>query len=265
MLRTKQQMSDTFLIGALLAVVGGFLDAYTYVARGGVFANAQTGNMVLFGLHLAEGNWNSALKFFVPIFAFVVGVLVDEWIKKYFVKAKKIHWRQIVLIIEFFVLIAVALLPLGGTKDMIANVLVSFVCSMQVQSFRKVHGLPFATTMCTGNLRSGTEHLYRYSQTKDKTYIFKTFHYYGIIAIFIFGAGIGARATKLYGSTSVFFCCAVLFVICLLLSIHTEEAEPEEKIAEVAVKIVKKDTAKMKEEILKEAEKIEKEEEKKAK
>lgn len=48
MIYSKRQMSDTFLIAVLLAVVGGSLDAYSYVARGHVFANAQTGNIVLF-------------------------------------------------------------------------------------------------------------------------------------------------------------------------------------------------------------------------
>ena len=57
MIYSKRQMSDTFLIAVLLAVVGGSLDAYSYVARGHVFANAQTGNIVLFGLHLADGEW----------------------------------------------------------------------------------------------------------------------------------------------------------------------------------------------------------------
>ena len=41
------QMSETFRVGALLACVGGFLDAYTFLCRGGVFANAQTGNLAL--------------------------------------------------------------------------------------------------------------------------------------------------------------------------------------------------------------------------
>ena len=45
---TRIQMSETVLIGSLLALAGGFLDAYTYICRGGVFANAQTGNIVLF-------------------------------------------------------------------------------------------------------------------------------------------------------------------------------------------------------------------------
>lgn len=39
----QRQMSETFRLGALLTVVGGFLDTYTYLSRGGVFANAQTG------------------------------------------------------------------------------------------------------------------------------------------------------------------------------------------------------------------------------
>ena len=37
----------------LLAGVGGFLDAYTFVGYHGVFANAQTGNIVLLGVGAA--------------------------------------------------------------------------------------------------------------------------------------------------------------------------------------------------------------------
>ena len=39
---------------------------------------------------------------------------------------------------------------------MAATVLVSFACAMQVQTFRKVNGYSYASTMCIGNLRSGT-------------------------------------------------------------------------------------------------------------
>ena len=34
----QRQMSETFRLGALLTVVGGFLDTYTYLSRGGVCA-----------------------------------------------------------------------------------------------------------------------------------------------------------------------------------------------------------------------------------
>ena len=47
-------MSESLLLGALLAVAGGFFDAYTYLCRGGVFANAQTGNIVLFEMCIRD-------------------------------------------------------------------------------------------------------------------------------------------------------------------------------------------------------------------
>ena len=60
----KKQMSDTMRLGVLLAIAGGFLDAYTYLCRGEVFANAQTGNMVLFGIQLVSGEFLKALYYF---------------------------------------------------------------------------------------------------------------------------------------------------------------------------------------------------------
>ena len=40
-------MSESFLTAAFLSISGGLQDAYTYMCRGKVFANAQTGNIVL--------------------------------------------------------------------------------------------------------------------------------------------------------------------------------------------------------------------------
>ena len=44
-----KQMSESFLTAAFLSLSGGLQDAYTYIYRGHVFANAQTGNIVLSG------------------------------------------------------------------------------------------------------------------------------------------------------------------------------------------------------------------------
>ena len=42
----RGQMSDTLFTAIFIVLSGGFQDAYTYGCRGGVFANAQTGNIV---------------------------------------------------------------------------------------------------------------------------------------------------------------------------------------------------------------------------
>ena len=60
-------MSESFLTAAFLSISGGLQDAYTYICRGEVFANAQTGNIVLLGMNLASGEFKKALGYMVPI------------------------------------------------------------------------------------------------------------------------------------------------------------------------------------------------------
>ena len=151
----KIQTSETFLLSAILALSGGFQDAYTYNVRNGVFSNAQTGNVVLMSQHLMEGNWMRALHYLFPVLAFAFGVLVAERIGHTYKNARKIHWRQIVVLIEILILLAVGFMP--QKFNMAATMLVSFACAMQVQTFRKVRGHAYASTMCIGNMRSGTE------------------------------------------------------------------------------------------------------------
>ncbi|MFR1872716.1 MAG: YoaK family protein, partial [Coprococcus sp.] len=47
-MKRSRQMSESIRLGIILALSGGFMDAYSYMCRGKVFANAQTGNILLF-------------------------------------------------------------------------------------------------------------------------------------------------------------------------------------------------------------------------
>lgn len=210
-----RQMSESFRLGAVLALAGGFLDAYTYLVRGGVFANAQTGNIVLLGIRLMEGDWAGAGHYLVPILAFAAGVLTAELVHARCGRWERLHWRQLTVAAEMILLVAVALLP--GWADSGANVLVSYVCAVQVQSFRKVAGSAFATTMCTGNLRSGTELLYHGLRDRDPVALKRSFEYYGIILCFLLGGALGVWATDLLDELSILLCCGLLFVIFLAM------------------------------------------------
>ena len=46
----KVERDERLLAACLLSAVGGFTDVYSYLFRGGVFANAVTGNLVILGL-----------------------------------------------------------------------------------------------------------------------------------------------------------------------------------------------------------------------
>ena len=218
----KIQMSEAFQLGAVLAVVGGFLDAYSYLFRGGGFANAQTGNIVLLGISLQKGKWQGAVHYAIPILAFAAGVIVVELIKKYFKQHPKIHWRQIIVMIEAAMICLVAFIP-SGEADMIANVIISFVCAMQVETFRKVHGNVYATTMCTGNLRSGMEILFKYFQTKDRELLNRSLKYFGIILFFIVGAAAGTAAGNVLSHNAVLICSALLLAVFFMMFMETKK------------------------------------------
>ena len=145
------QASESLRLGLLLAVVGGFLEAYTFLSRGGVFANCETGNLVLLGLYLAQGQVSRAMTYLPPILAFFCGVLLTNSIRRRAAPHPRLHWRQVTVLFEAACLAVVAFIPYGRWEDIAVTALVSFACSIQVQSFRKVRGSAYATTMCTGN------------------------------------------------------------------------------------------------------------------
>ncbi len=217
----KIQMSEAFQLGAVLAVVGGFLDAYSYLFRGGVFANAQTGNIVLLGISLQKGKWQGGVHYAIPILAFAAGVIVVELIKKYFKQHPKIHWRQIIVMIEAAMICLVAFIFGRSGYDRQCD---HFFCLCHAGGdFRKVHGNAYATTMCTGNLRSGMEILFKYFQTKDRELLNRSLKYFGIILFFIVGAAAGTVAGNVLSHNAVLICSALLLAVFFMMFMETKK------------------------------------------
>ena len=211
----NRQTSESFRLSALLSFSGGLQDAYTYNVRGGIFANAQTGNVVLMSQSFMLGEWEIALQYMLPLIFFAAGIFITERIENRFKSGSRIHWRQIVLFIEIIMLLIVGFLP--SSLNMPANIMVSFTCAMQVQTFRKVHGFGYASTMCIGNLRSGTESLSQYFRTKEKKLLYKAMHFFGIILIFAIGAGIGGILSLKLGLGTIWISSAILLVVALMM------------------------------------------------
>ena len=210
-----RQTSESFRLSALLSLSGGLQDAYTYNMRDRVFANAQTGNVVLMSQNFMQGSFVQGLHYMCPLLSFALGIFVAERIENRFKTIDKIHWRQIILIIEIIVLIIVGFMP--AEMNMIANMIVSFSCAMQVQTFRKVHGYGYASTMCIGNLRSGTESLSQYLRDKNKESLHKALHFFGIILIFAIGAGLGGVLSGYLGIRTIWISSAILLAATVMM------------------------------------------------
>ena len=217
------QMSESFYTVIFLSLSGGLQDAYTYLFRGGVFANAQTGNIVLLSVHLFEGEWVSAGRYLVPLLAFSLGVLMSALPRWHF-QGRLLHWRQLVVLGEILLLFLVGFLP--ARLDLLANALVSFACAMQVQAFRKVDGYAFASTMCVGNLRSGVDSLCAWGRTKNPEARRKAGRYFGVILLFALGAGLGSVSLGWWDARTIWLSCALLAVSFLLMFLREDLEDP---------------------------------------
>ena len=135
-------------------MVGGYLDAFSYLAHGHVFANAQTGNVVLFSVYASGGEWSQAARHLLPIVAFILGVSA-AWLLG--VRAEKYSFRATLFCqcLELAMLPGLALfeerLPEGWIVPMI-----SFVAALQSTSFSALGSWTFNNTMTTGNIRDAT-------------------------------------------------------------------------------------------------------------
>ncbi|RHQ29215.1 DUF1275 domain-containing protein [Clostridium sp. AF27-2AA] len=217
-------MSDSLIIMILLNLSGGTQDACSYFLRDHVFANAQTGNIVLMGCYLISEDLRDSIRYFLPVFCFALGVLTACFIRSKCRHTGKIHWRHLVLVMEILLLFVVGFLP--PQVNWLANALTSFACAMQVQSFRTVSGSAYASTMCIGNLRSGMDHLYRFITGKKKEEGKTAAIYLTAITSFAIGAACGGHLTTYFSYRTIWISCGIL-ILCFLLMLIEEEEDLE--------------------------------------
>jgi uncharacterized membrane protein YoaK (UPF0700 family) len=212
--------AESVRLGILLAIVGGFLDAYTFVGRDGVFANAQTGNIVVVAAAAATGNWRQAMLSIPPILAFIIGVIIAESLKKTspfpFIKDSS----KAVLIIEIITLFIIGFIP-STIPNIFVTVAISFVSSLQISAFRKLVNSPYSTTMVTGNLRSASQAAYIAFTQKDRAAAITATRYFAIIFAFLVGAFLGGLTTISFGIKAIFV--AVLILVCSLILFIIDE------------------------------------------
>ncbi|MFB0920802.1 MAG: YoaK family protein [Oscillospiraceae bacterium] len=224
-MKKKIRISESVQLGIILAISGGLMDAYTYVCRGHVFANAQTGNILLLGVNLSEGNFRTALPYLYPVLSFTLGVLMSEIVRRRYLRAKKLHWMQITTLLEAVILLVVGFLP--QAMNIPSNCLVSFACGIQVQSFRTIRGNGIATTMCIGNLRTATQYISDYFYEKDRGLLRKGLMYYGIILIFVCGAIIGYKLVQLWAEKAIIVSSILMLLGFLMLFLEDKSEDPD--------------------------------------
>ena len=197
-------MSSSLSVGILLALAGGFMDAYSYMARGKVFANAQTGNILLFAVAVSEGRPADILRYLLPVVSFALGIALAAEI-------------LILFSVSFF----------AAEQNLAANSLTSLACGIQVQAFRKIEGNGIATTMCIGNLRAGVQALHEYHIAHDREELRRGALYFAVIFFFALGAVAGNLLVARCGLPAIRWDCLLLLLPLFLMLQKPDEPQKE--------------------------------------
>ena len=209
-------------VAALLSLSGGFLDAFTYVGHGGVFANAMTGNVIFLGLFASSGAWSSALAHVYPIAAFMVGIFAAHLLRLYASASESRRLPLICLGIETVVLAGVALLP-ATVPDVPIVLGVAFVAALQNSSFTHVRAWSYNSVVTTGNLRRFAESLFAGTVPRRNAVALQQAQAFGTICLsFFLGAVIGGVGTAHLGNAALIVTVVILMVALLRCRVATE-------------------------------------------
>jgi uncharacterized membrane protein YoaK (UPF0700 family) len=189
--------STTLRFAVLLTGANAFVDANTFMTRGGVFANVQSGNVIISAIDVSARHYGSALAHLWPILAFLAGILFSSHVKSG--RAQKIlpHPLRWTMAIQSAVVAAVGFVPASAPRAFV-TIPISLVAATQMSLFRNVNDLPYFALATTGNLMRFIEAGYT-GLIERQGNSRREFVIYGTLTVtFVVGAVIGAFATQLW-------------------------------------------------------------------
>ena len=200
-------------IFALLIAAGGYLGAFTYSLRGGVFCNAQTANVVLLSMALGNGQWSRALYYLIPISAYILGAVISELLPN---RVKRLHflrWDTMLVGIELITVLLLGFIP-DRWPFQISQVSINFICSMQYNTFRQAEHIPIATTFCTNHVRQVGVLLTRGLRHREDASIRRRFRVHLLmLCSFAAGAVVSTLAAGIFGGPSIWGAGVLLLIV----------------------------------------------------
>lgn len=172
----------------VLFFIGGFQNGYTYFARGNVFANLQTGNMILLVYTICFEQGARFMHFLIPLIAFGCGIFIAT--RHRLVHHGKLKWQSHLLMVQSILFLVCMVLP--SSLDDLANALISFNAAMTISAFQHFKGIPMASTMMIGNFRAVITHLAAYSVDHQKHHLSIGLTIASLMLVFLIGTVVAA-------------------------------------------------------------------------
>lgn len=202
------------LAAAFLALNSGFIDAYTFLFHGEVFAGLQTGNIILLGINLAQFKFINCIHYLISIAMFIVGLLMIKFLQG--LVQDDFHRKKMVIVFEMlFIIFSITLK--NNIPELFIVGFLSISASAQLQEFDLLRGKAFNPIMMTGNIKKISNGIYDVFVHKNKTKIISLIDTLVVLFSFISGAFLVTMLGDLFGNIVIIVPVLILLIILFIL------------------------------------------------
>ena len=176
--------SRSKFFACLLTFCAGFVDAYTFIERGGTLVAGQTGNVVFLSVELINHETREIEVKLATMLAFMLGIFLMTVYQNLFEKS---WWRLSSIVPLILVASVIGFLPANFANIYIVPPL-GFCMGLVATAFGEVDGIAYNNSFMTGNLKKTMVAFGTYVRTKKIPYLEEGLFFVALLASFVTGA-----------------------------------------------------------------------------
>lgn len=199
--------SRSKFFACLLTFCAGFVDAYTFMERGGTLVAGQTGNVVFLSVELIHHKTGEIEVKLATMLAFMLGIFLITVFRPIFEQSL---WR--VTSISPLVLICTLV---GSMPNTVPNMFIvppiAFCMGVVATAFGEVDGIVYNNSFMTGNIKKTMVAFGNFVRTREKPYLKEGIFFVALLGSFITGAIISTYLIQFYALRTIWIVAVILF------------------------------------------------------
>lgn len=195
----NKRVGTDVVLHDIMSLTGGFLGTYAILSRSGIFASAQTGNVMRMVMALFDGDSFDLAARMGALVMFALA-LSASWLMKYYTS---FSMEKLCLLVDAVGLTVTALLP-QKMNPLLALYPLFIAASFQWGTYSGAGGYNSASTFSTNNLKQCVWGWTEYAVTREEKAKEKAVFYTITVSMFLAGAYIGCAAVYLFGTFGAF-------------------------------------------------------------
>ena len=199
--------SRSKFFACLLTFCAGFVDAYTFMERGGTLVAGQTGNVVFLSVELIHHKTGEIEVKLATMLAFMLGIFLITVFRPIFEQSL---WR--VTSISPLVLICTLV---GSMPNTVPNMFIvppiAFCMGVVATAFGEVDGIVYNNSFMTGNIKKTMVAFGNFVRTREKPYLKEGIFFVALLGSFITGAIISTYLIQFYALRTIWIVAGILF------------------------------------------------------